>query len=285
MAKKQTAVPVVEIEETEEGGNILSVGTKFSKVEFANKVRAFVQTYQLAVNKSLPWFVITDGDTDSDGDVLGFGQEIERVDANAADIAAGLGTFVYVVDKSGTVVSVHEFEAEEEEAEEEEEETEEDDLDVEEEDDDLDVEDADEDEVAEIEFPTRAKKEAKEKAKKVEIKLAPGIYTNPDTGKDYVIKEDGSKLVGSAAQAYLRRRELEVNAKAAGIDLASIVRGGGVNKSRVCLCGCGGVTGGNFVPGHDAKLHSRLRKVNKGEAKKSEISKDAWEYIKARGWT
>lgn len=33
-----------------------------------------------------------------------------------------------------------------------------------------------------------------------------------------------------------------------------------------CWCGCGGLTKSRFVPGHDAKFHSRAKKVARGEA-------------------
>ncbi len=33
----------------------------------------------------------------------------------------------------------------------------------------------------------------------------------------------------------------------------------------VCWCGCGGLTNGKFVPGHDARFHSRAKKVARGE--------------------
>ena len=33
----------------------------------------------------------------------------------------------------------------------------------------------------------------------------------------------------------------------------------------VCFCGCGGLTKGNFVPGHDARFHGTVKKVLRGE--------------------
>ena len=32
----------------------------------------------------------------------------------------------------------------------------------------------------------------------------------------------------------------------------------------VCWCGCGGATGGRFVPGHDSKFHSLAKQVARG---------------------
>lgn len=41
-----------------------------------------------------------------------------------------------------------------------------------------------------------------------------------------------------------------------------------------CLCGCGGVPkGGKFLPGHDAKFHSMLKKQEKEKATSAEKEK------------
>lgn len=40
---------------------------------------------------------------------------------------------------------------------------------------------------------------------------------------------------------------------------------------KLCKCGCGGVTGGNFVPGHDAKFKSWLLQIERGEKKPEEL--------------
>lgn len=36
-----------------------------------------------------------------------------------------------------------------------------------------------------------------------------------------------------------------------------------VGVVRACVCGCGGMTGGNFCPGHDARVYSRLKQAVK----------------------
>jgi hypothetical protein len=40
---------------------------------------------------------------------------------------------------------------------------------------------------------------------------------------------------------------------------------------RDCICGCGGKTGGAFVPGHDARFKGWLIKIAKGESKPSDL--------------
>lgn len=40
-----------------------------------------------------------------------------------------------------------------------------------------------------------------------------------------------------------------------------------------CLCGCGKSAHSNFLPGHDARLHSVALKIARGEAKLSELPK------------
>jgi len=37
-------------------------------------------------------------------------------------------------------------------------------------------------------------------------------------------------------------------------------------KTNICWCGCGGLTGGKFVPGHDARFHGLAKRVARGEA-------------------
>ena len=46
-----------------------------------------------------------------------------------------------------------------------------------------------------------------------------------------------------------------------------------------CLCGCGGKTNGKFVPGHDMKAKSLLRKVIAGEKQREEISESLLLYV------
>ena len=42
-------------------------------------------------------------------------------------------------------------------------------------------------------------------------------------------------------------------------------------RTKTCLCGCGGTTGGNFLPGHDARVKGMLLKVERGEAKAEDL--------------
>ncbi len=50
-----------------------------------------------------------------------------------------------------------------------------------------------------------------------------------------------------------------------------------------CLCGCGGATGGLFVPGHDAKLHGAVLDAFKAE-KVLRVGKGTLEYLNLTGW-
>lgn len=42
------------------------------------------------------------------------------------------------------------------------------------------------------------------------------------------------------------------------------------DQKNACWCGCGGTTGGRFVPGHDSKLHSLAKQVARGTADREE---------------
>lgn len=43
------------------------------------------------------------------------------------------------------------------------------------------------------------------------------------------------------------------------------VRGRKAKTKNPCWCGCGGLTGGKFVPGHDSKFHGLAKKVARGQ--------------------
>ncbi len=59
--------------------------------------------------------------------------------------------------------------------------------------------------------------------------------------------------------------------------------------ARQCVCGCGAVTGGYFVPGHDAKFKGLMLKVERGQVKKEEafspvvIAAYKWVNVKGGG--
>ena len=42
------------------------------------------------------------------------------------------------------------------------------------------------------------------------------------------------------------------------------------DQKNECWCGCGGLTGGKFCPGHDSKFHSLAKCVARGEAERPE---------------
>ena len=44
----------------------------------------------------------------------------------------------------------------------------------------------------------------------------------------------------------------------------------GAKTLNPCWCGCGGLTKGKFVPGHDSKFHGLAKKVARGEAEMPE---------------
>lgn len=55
--------------------------------------------------------------------------------------------------------------------------------------------------------------------------------------------------------------------------------------TRPCLCGCGGKTASNFVPGHDARMHGVWLRVQRGEQAKGErVTPEQAAYAKSHGW-
>jgi len=58
-----------------------------------------------------------------------------------------------------------------------------------------------------------------------------------------------------------------------GADEATVLDFGKTPKSKQkgeCWCGCGGETGGRFVPGHDSKFHSLAKQVARGQEERPE---------------
>lgn len=57
---------------------------------------------------------------------------------------------------------------------------------------------------------------------------------------------------------------------------------------RECACGCGGATGGYFIPGHDARFKGWLLKIERGQAKREELMSPevvaAYKWVKS-SWT
>jgi len=45
-----------------------------------------------------------------------------------------------------------------------------------------------------------------------------------------------------------------------------------VKAQNACKCGCGGLSGGHFVPGHDAKFKGWLLKIERGQMKVEELA-------------
>lgn len=79
--------------------------------------------------------------------------------------------------------------------------------------------------------------------------------------------------VGTAPAGSIKAKNQEriaaLNAKKAAAAAAKPPKEPKVPK--ICKCGCGGVTGGNFVPGHDAKFKSWLLQIERGEKKPEEL--------------
>ena len=69
----------------------------------------------------------------------------------------------------------------------------------------------------------------------------------------------------------------ELLAVVGGADPATVLVFGKTLKADVrgvCWCGCGGSTGGKFVPGHDSKFHSLAKQVARGLAEMPEFVSD-----------
>ncbi len=59
-----------------------------------------------------------------------------------------------------------------------------------------------------------------------------------------------------------------------------------VKDPKDCTCGCGAQTkGGNFVAGHDARVHGWGKKIGRGEMKFNEVPAIAQKFLKAHGIT
>lgn len=50
-----------------------------------------------------------------------------------------------------------------------------------------------------------------------------------------------------------------------------------------CTCGCGTMTGGNFAPGHDARVHGWGKKIAAGLMKYGDVPASAQKYLKEHG--
>ena len=69
----------------------------------------------------------------------------------------------------------------------------------------------------------------------------------------------------------------DLRAALVGVDPGVVLIFGKTLKSSIkgtCWCGCGGSTGGKFVPGHDAKFHSLAKQVARGQAEMPEFVSD-----------
>lgn len=84
--------------------------------------------------------------------------------------------------------------------------------------------------------------------------------------------------VAVKSKAELNKAKLAAIAKKKGVvDEKGKVKAGGAKKEKVakepkpCKCGCGEVTGGYFVPGHDARFKGWMLKIERGKAKKNEL--------------
>lgn len=76
---------------------------------------------------------------------------------------------------------------------------------------------------------------------------------------------EGHTVRAESVFAPKSRKDKSVAKKAAKANGNGAVKREKVAKTvRNCVCGCGGQTTGNFVPGHDARFHGWLKKLADG---------------------
>lgn len=51
----------------------------------------------------------------------------------------------------------------------------------------------------------------------------------------------------------------------------------------LCMCGCGDKVTSRFLPGHDSRLHSRMKKYERGEIKNNEMNAAEQRYAREHG--
>jgi hypothetical protein len=88
--------------------------------------------------------------------------------------------------------------------------------------------------------------------------------------KGEVISEAAGKKLTAAALKATRKTPLERKTKK--------------KANGKCMCGCGGSTGGYFVPGHDARFKGWLKRLERGIMKRSELPKLAQTALAKYKW-
>ena len=87
----------------------------------------------------------------------------------------------------------------------------------------------------------------------------------------------------------------DLRAALVGVDPGVVLIFGKTLKSEAkgeCWCGCGGSTGGKFVPGHDSKFHSLAKQVARGQEDRptdfvcddAEVDFDKWHDAEVPVW-
>lgn len=86
------------------------------------------------------------------------------------------------------------------------------------------------------------------------------------------IKDKVAKLKARAAAAAPSKGKAPAAAKGKAA-VAKAPREAKPKEENPCTCGCGGVTGGRFCPGHDARYYGWLKKIVKAEMEFRELPK------------
>lgn len=106
---------------------------------------------------------------------------------------------------------------------------------------------------------------------------------------EVTVKGDGSAKKAAPAPKSEKKeeeKEMAVATKKAVAKKAAAPKAAKAKTEKVlneCLCGCGGMTGGNFAPGHDARVHGWGKKIARGDMKFSEIPAIAQKFLKDHG--
>lgn len=118
--------------------------------------------------------------------------------------------------------------------------------------------------------------------------LAANIASASKFGPDIEDSETEESNVASAAVTTAKTAVQKNKDRIAGLKAAKAAKAAAPKAPRVakskeqskCKCGCGGLTGGNFVPGHDARFKGWLIKIAKGEMAVTDLKKEVREAYK-----
>jgi hypothetical protein len=97
-------------------------------------------------------------------------------------------------------------------------------------------------------------------------------------------KQQGQKLMKALAADAEAKRAMAIGKDEAATKQAEPQAQTAPNAGHTCLCGCGSPTKGRFVPGHDARLKSRLINTVLDPKSHVEDRKDAEAELGTLGW-